>query len=212
MEGGVCGYQKYGFCKYKEGCTKKHLEDICTDLSLCRNSKNCQKRHPRECKRYSLERFCRFGEGCAYHHKEQSKFLEESDITEINMKVDELKKVVHEMSEKIGNLESKVRELESKDELKDIKESPKTAQEPFKNSNMKKDSDDIPLKKSEPKKNKDSVFRFGAEARKTVSDRIESQEKERSKKEFKCELCEYSCEKFATLKKHINSKHTEQKS
>ena len=76
---------------------------------------------------------------------------------------------------------------------------------------MKKDSDDIPLKKSEPKKNKDSVFRFGAEARKTVSDRIEFQEKERSKKEFKCELCDYSCEKFATLKKHINSRHTEQK-
>ena len=84
----------YGdFCKYKEGCTTKHLEDIWTDLSSCRKSKNCQKRHPRECKRYSLERFCRFGEGCAYHHKEQSKFLEESDITEINMKVDELKKV-----------------------------------------------------------------------------------------------------------------------
>ena len=134
-----CGYQKYVFCKYKEGCKKKHLEDICTNLSLCRNSKNCQKRHPRECKRYSLERFCGFGEGCAYHHKEQSKLLEEKDITEINMKVDELKKVVHEMSEKIGNLDSKVRELESKDELKDIKEGPKTAQEPIKNSNMKKD-------------------------------------------------------------------------
>ena len=59
--------------------------------------------------------------------------------------------------------------------------------------------------------NEDSVFKFGAEARKTVSDRIKSQEKEKSKKEFKCELCDYSFEKLATLQKHINSKHTEQK-
>ena len=87
------------------------------------------------------------------------------------------------MSKKIGNLESKVRELESKDSnLKDIKEVPKTAKEPIKNSYMKKDSDDMSLKKSEPKKIKDSVFKFGAEARKTVSDSIKSNEKEKKKK------------------------------
>jgi len=34
---------------------------------------------------------------------------------------------------------------------------------------------------------------------------------EKSVKKFKCELCDYSCEKLTTLKKHNNSKHTEQK-
>ena len=29
-------------------------------------------------------------------------------------------------------------------------------------------------------------------------------------KKFKCELCNYSCVKLSTLKKHINSNHTEQ--
>ena len=52
---------------------------------------------------------------------------------------------------------------------------------------------------------------FGAEARKTVSERIKSQVKEISVKDFKCEHCNYSCEKLSTLKKHTQSKHTMQK-
>ena len=56
-----------------------------------------------------------------------------------------------------------------------------------------------------------AVFRFEAEARKDVAVSMKCKEKEKSVKKFECELCDYSCEKFATLKKHINSKHTEQK-
>ena len=41
------------------------------------------------------------------------------------------------------------------------------------------------------------VFKFGAEARKTVLD--------------DAPMCTYECEKSCTLKKHMNSKHTEQK-
>ena len=49
------------------------------------------------------------------------------------------------------------------------------------------------------------VFKFGAEATKIV------QEKAKSLKGFKCELCNYSCEKETTLNKHVTLKHSEQK-
>ena len=45
----------------------------------------------------------------------------------------------------------------------------------------------------------------------TVSDQIKPTEKEQPVKYFKCDLCDYMCEKRSVLNKHINSKHTEQK-
>ena len=54
------------------------------------------------------------------------------------------------------------------------------------------------------------MFKFGADARKAVPNKIEIQE-EKNSKEVKCELCDYRCEKVATLKKHINSTHTKHK-
>ena len=64
--------------------------------------------------------------------------------------------------------------------------------------------------KSNPKKRKDSVFKFGPEACKTVLDKGEPSKEEQSSKSCKCNICDYSCDKATTLKKHINTKHTNQ--
>ena len=66
-------------------------------------------------------------------------------------------------------------------------------------------------KKSELKGRDVSVFRFRAEARKTVSDGSKSVEKKITSNEFKCEQCNYESELICMLKKHMSSKHTEQK-
>ena len=66
MEGEVCNYQKFGFCKFKDDYKKKHLEETCEDLSTSANSKGWHKRHPRGCERHALEGFCRFGLECVY--------------------------------------------------------------------------------------------------------------------------------------------------
>ena len=68
----VCSNQKFGFCKFKDKCINKHLKETCQDLTACVNSKNCQKRHPKGCKRHIIKGFCRFGAGCAYHHQEKT--------------------------------------------------------------------------------------------------------------------------------------------
>ena len=94
MEGEVCFHQKFGFCKFKEMCSKQHLEETCQELSACQKPNNCHKRHPKECKRYE-KGFCRFGIGCAYSHQEKSTL--KAGNKEINVKVEMLKKMMFEI-------------------------------------------------------------------------------------------------------------------
>ena len=67
MEDKIRKHYKYGFCKFKYHCRKEHVEGECNALHACQ-SKVCNKRHPKMCKRFSLDKFCRFGEECAYRH------------------------------------------------------------------------------------------------------------------------------------------------
>ena len=203
MQGEECFHQKFGFCKFKEMCRKQHLEETCKELSACLKPNNCPKRHPKECKRYE-KGLCRFGISCAYSHQEKSTI--KAGNKDINAKVEMLEKMVFEMAEKIMKLESKVKENESKDTSTTVEASKKI--ETIENVNNEKEkTKDLKEKKT---KEKVSVFKFGAEARNTVSFEIKSKLKDKSAKEFKCELCDYSSEKLTTLKKHRNSKHTEQ--
>jgi hypothetical protein len=203
MEEEVCMYQKFGHCKYKEGCLKNHLQETCQDGLACDKQKSCQKRHPKGCKGYAMDGFCRFGDGCSYHHQEHKTIN-----SEMNIKVETLEKTLHEMAAKINELEDKIKEMESKNsEESKHKEADKRVEE---NKNVSKQNEII-KKKSQLKQRNNSVFKFGPEARKTVLKKDESKKVEQISKAVKCEICDYMCEKQSTLKKHINSKHTEQK-
>ena len=101
----VCKYQQFGFRKFRESCKNEHLVEICESLSTCVNIKSCLKRHPRVCKSYALEKFCKFKDGCAYHHKE------ENINNKVNMKVAELEKIVNGISRKIVELGNKLKKI-----------------------------------------------------------------------------------------------------
>ena len=62
----VCLHNKYGFCKHGEKCWKQHVEEICKNKAC--NTNECQKRHPRICRYYSVFKRCKFGEYCAFDH------------------------------------------------------------------------------------------------------------------------------------------------
>ena len=160
MEEVVCKFQKFGFCKYKESCEKRHLEETCEKLSYCESQRKCHKRHPYACKRYVLEGFCKFGSHCAYHHQTLRNLNNES---EVNDKVEKLeKKTVNKLTEKILQLESKIKAIETKDvEAAKIKETEQRVEvkkkvELNKNGNSK----EVKENKSKPKDNKVSVFKF----------------------------------------------------
>ena len=99
-------HQKYRFCKYKESCTKKHLNEECKDLT-CKSRVSCDKRHPKLCKRYTQEKSCPFGETCGYLHKEKEKSPEE---TKLMTRIEQLEAVVKEKSTAEVKMEQAVRD------------------------------------------------------------------------------------------------------
>ena len=112
MDGKVCPYRKFGYCKFQEECKMKHLEEVCDKNLKCKNIKECHKRHPRNCKRFTSEDGCRFNEDCAYSHQvnrqdeEQKKFKEKVDILEEKVgKLDQLDIVIKALTQKVISLE-----------------------------------------------------------------------------------------------------------
>ena len=89
MEDQACHFHKFGFCKYKEHCRKKHFSEECENNSECQDKNNCHKRHPKACKRKGSGLY-RFEGECAYSHKTSSS----PDQTKSNGRIELLEKVV----------------------------------------------------------------------------------------------------------------------
>ena len=100
-----CLYSKYGFCKFKEKCRRKHYSEVCHHLETCKSTKTCEKRHPKKCKRYNTEKGCRFGSECGYHHSEQH---DDNKTCECKAKIDILEKIATEITSKIIDHENKL--------------------------------------------------------------------------------------------------------
>ena len=204
MEEKVCMYQKYGFCKYKETCSKRHLEQECKDLNNCKIKKICNKRHPKVCTRYVLEGNCFFGEKCEYLHKEnytsydQIKTNERVDKLEQGVKdkvseekkmlyaIKELEKVLKAMTRKVSHLEEEVVKMK-----KDSKEN--------KNNELK-----------EPFKTSSDILNFTPVSAKEKPSAVETKPSKSKKEKYKCEKCEYMCQKESTLRNHTETKHADQ--
>ena len=52
MENEVCKIGNFGFGKFKEGCKKKHLKQVCENLPRCVDIKACPKKHPKTCRSF----------------------------------------------------------------------------------------------------------------------------------------------------------------
>ena len=225
MEEEVCVYHKYGFCRYKEKCLKKHLKQECKDLNHCPDKKICHKRNPKLCRRYAFEGSCIFEEKCDYLHKEkemslgQNKLKERVEGLESVLKdksseekimlnaIKELEKVVKAKSSEEKIMQSAIKELEKvvkamsrkviflEEEVKKIKEDSK--------NNKNSDLED-PFKDT-------SEFKISTPvSEKQKLPDVETKCFDFKKKKIKCKKCEYTCQKESTLTKHINTKHMNQ--
>ena len=98
----VCSWFKYGYCRHRESCRKRHNQEVC-DESNC-NIYRCIKRHPKTCKYYLNYGRCKFNP-CAFLHKNNDENVE-------NLKKDNL-----EIVRKLEAIDRNLKELEKKAEL-----------------------------------------------------------------------------------------------
>ena len=114
----VCLFDKFSFCKNGVKCTRVHLKEVC-QIREC-DYRKCDKRHPRSCRIFRMNGFCRFGTSCKYSHRlpkeveEQNKKIE--TIEKVNAK---LSKQVEDQNVEIKELKSRLIEIESR-ELKSL--------------------------------------------------------------------------------------------
>ena len=79
------------------------MKDKCENLSACKTIKSCNKRHPKVCKRYVLEQFCKFGTKCSYDHGVPVTNIKKDEDGE---KIEMLKNIVKELQEHVKQLEN----------------------------------------------------------------------------------------------------------
>ena len=95
----VCKHFQTGYCKFAEKCKRRHEKEIC-QATHC-SSKTCRKRHPKPCKFFTLNQFCKFGNLCCYKH-----ITAESHNTPILLAA--LQTKVGEMEQMIKSLQSEI--------------------------------------------------------------------------------------------------------
>ena len=164
------------------------------------NLKHCQKRHPKVCRRLAIEKFCRFGKSCSYHHQEEQNTEEEVNNEEIKKKIEDMEKALDGMGQKIIILEAEVKVLK----LKCDNTYKKTEAE-----DKDDDSEKVPVNQGESLKEAKDSDKIVKDKEKK-SDKIEFKAKLKCLP-VKCNLCDYSCVESSNMKKHINNKHVKQK-
>ena len=172
---------------------------------------------------FNSEKSCRLKNDCAYTHK---KSVKNQELEVLKDKVNILEGTVSEMMIKLNELTNELKEIKNSKVTKehidktaqnckkkeDVNEDTLSKNEGLKKlSNKEENLNVIKRQKSKTKETKNSVFIFGAEARKSLVEKKKSEESDKLSKAFKCDLCDYRCEKSTTLKKHMNTKHTKQK-
>ena len=64
----VCKFNKFGYCKFRKTCFRKHQNGKC-EKENC-SIWNCPLRHPISCRYFNEFKMCKFGEFCKYSHKQ----------------------------------------------------------------------------------------------------------------------------------------------
>ena len=110
MEAQVCNHYKYGYCKYQDQCQKRHVDGQCNSIHAYK-VKACNKRHPRVSKRYSLEKFCKFKEECAYLHLEDTSSEVKNQVITLDRKESRHDLHIRKLKDEVKELRSEIKLL-----------------------------------------------------------------------------------------------------
>ena len=194
MEDEICQFDKFGYCKYKKECRKRHFSEECQELSNCKSIKTCSKRHPKACTRHKSGQ-CRF-EKCAYKHQEPHLNQEQLQMA---AKIKQLDEVIHALTRKVLELEKEIKDKKKKD----------TSRETFKGFGH--DGKGIEVKDVTTDKNFKPKICSSPKEKEEASKVKVKQDKmkkiERKEVFFTCDNCDFKSKKEEHLKKHKITKH-----
>ena len=106
MTGEICMFDKFGFCKEREKCKKTHLIEVCVKEEC--DIKKCDKRHPRACKYFQQNGYCKFESNCKYGHKQSESSKDQ------NLRIEALEKQNEKLTKLIEDQNEAIRELRGK--------------------------------------------------------------------------------------------------
>lgn len=175
-----CQFSKYGFCRFRETCKRKHYNEIRKDSSGCQQIQTCQRRHPKPCKRFAS------GE-----HTEKIDMLEKI-VWEITPKFIQVDQELKDLKKQI-NLQAPVNnEVDQIKETEDEIEPPKCGDndkgvivksiETFQNKSQGADISSLEIKQDKIKENQTEVWK--SQSRDSL---------------LKCHKCDYDCKKNPKL-------------
>ena len=115
----VCYFNKYGFCKFKLTCRKKHNMEICSNKNC--EIRLCSFRHPKSCRYHREIGYCKFGEWCLFNHEDVNRRDIEKAVGNMDVKIVDfennlelVKKSVKEKDSEILKLEERIKISEEK--------------------------------------------------------------------------------------------------
>ena len=186
MEEEICQYSKYGYCKFKDTCKRKHYSEDCRDPQTASRSRPAQ-RDTLNLAKDMLPEAANSKMNVPTAIRKNPKIKETCEPTNT---IDILEKIVREITLKFIKVDQELKYIKEQMKLHGI-----TVNSRVDNSTEEKDV----------AANNETV----KEVAKTY--KIENIEANDSKKEFlTCKLCDYKCKKMISLQKHSNTKHLEQ--
>ena len=206
----VCGFYKFGFCRFREVCRKEHVKKLC-ESSSC-DGKTCAERHPRVCKFFKNVGYCKFGEWCLFSHiikKDPEMEKLKAENRAILKRLEEVEKVLFEKDKEINDIMKSIEETRKMETNKPEKcfKCTKCSFETNSQSGLK-----IHSKKKHTEVIKETYPKICELCDENLenADKLRKHMKRHSykKAKFKCEDCEFVGECEATMEVHIGKDHS----
>ena len=99
----VSMFDKFSYCKNGVKCSSVHLKEVCPKREC--DYRKCNKRHPRPCRFFRDNGFCKFGTSCRYSHRVPK------EIEENNKKVESLEEVTKKLSKQVADQDAEIKAL-----------------------------------------------------------------------------------------------------
>ena len=98
----VCKYEKFGFCKERNSCSRYHPTALC-DKDSC-DVTSCNKRHPMVCRNFTKGE-CRFGSACKFDHRKQR------NVKDLEDKFEKLEREMNNLKQRVDDKDATIKNL-----------------------------------------------------------------------------------------------------